>query len=242
MNAGPRIAAFFDLDGTLVPAPSLERRFARFLLRRALLGPAQGARWLVNLLRHIGSNPRTAIEDNKTYLAAVPMAAVDRWAAELESLPLVLFSSGMHELEWHAAQGHRIFIVSGTLAPLARVAARRFSVPVDICATELETMSARWTGRIQGEHISGPAKAHAVARLAAGYDLDLKLSFGYGDQLSDLAMLETVGRPRAVNASPRLERIARQRAWPVLEWRATQSACEPAPAKPSSPALLKVQR
>jgi HAD superfamily hydrolase (TIGR01490 family) len=242
MSAGPRIAAFFDLDGTLVPAPSLERRFARFLLRRALLGPAQGARWLVNLLRHIRSNPCAAIEGNKAYLATVPTTAVDHWAAELESPSLALFGSGMHELEWHAAQGHRIFVVSGTLAPLARVAARRFSVPVEICATELETMSARWTGRIQGEHISGPAKARAVARLAARYDLDLKLSFAYGDQPSDVAMLETVGRPRAINPSPRLERIARRRAWPVLEWLATQGACEPGPTKPSSRALLRVQR
>ena len=148
----------------------------------------------MNLLRHIRSKPCAAIEGNKAYLATVPATAVDHWAAELESLPLALFGSGMHELEWHAAQGHRIFVVRGTLAPLARVAARRFSVSVEICATELETMSARWTGRIQGEHISGPAKARAVARLAARYDLDLKLSFAYGDQPSDLAMLETVGK------------------------------------------------
>ena len=43
------LAAFFDLDGTLVPPPSLERRFLRYLWWRQGLGYARAtgwARWL----------------------------------------------------------------------------------------------------------------------------------------------------------------------------------------------------
>ncbi len=44
MNIAPGIAAFFDLDGTLLAPPSLERRFVRYLRWRGELTIARQGR------------------------------------------------------------------------------------------------------------------------------------------------------------------------------------------------------
>ncbi len=126
-----------------------------------------------------------------------------------------------------------MFLVSGTLGPLACAAARRLPGPVEARATELETRDGRWTGRLAGEHSRGEAKARAVRRLAARHDLDLGECYAYGNSLADLPMLEAVGHPVAVNPEAGLERIAcseseagnrggAQRFWRVCKWKTTE--------------------
>ena len=64
-------AAFFDLDGTLLAHPSLERRFIRYLLKRGELGLVNGWRWLAEFLLRIGVDRIAATEGNKKYLEQV---------------------------------------------------------------------------------------------------------------------------------------------------------------------------
>jgi phosphoserine phosphatase len=59
-------------------------------------------------------------------------------------------------------------------------------------------------------------KVDAVRQLAAREGLDLAASSAYSDSASDLALLEIVGRPHAVNPDRALARIAAERGWPVL--------------------------
>lgn len=210
--------AFVDLDGTLLAAPSLERRFIDYLLRRGELGFAQAARWLAKSLTRMAFDFSSATEGNKAYLAGLSASLADDWTRSRERAPVPFFAEGLRLLDWHAAQGHRIFLVSGTLAPLALGTAQRLPVPATACATELELCGERWTGRIRGELISGEAKARAVERLAARHRLDLETSYAYGDRSADIPMLKSAGHPVAINPSPALERVARQRGWPVLQW------------------------
>ena len=48
---GDRIAAFFDLDGTLIPDPSLERRFFSQLRRNHAIPLTNYLRWGAEALR-----------------------------------------------------------------------------------------------------------------------------------------------------------------------------------------------
>jgi HAD superfamily hydrolase (TIGR01490 family) len=221
MSTHEKRAAFFDLDGTLLPPPSLERRFINYLLRRGELDFAQAARWLTEFLVRAAFDFQSATKGNKAYLAGLPTSLADDWAGQPEREPIKFFAEGLELLEWHAAQGHRIFLVSGTLAPLAFGIAQRLPVPAEVCATELEDSEGCWTGRIRGELISGEAKARAIKRLTAKNDLDRAFSYAYGDCLTDIPMLKSVGHPAAMNPSPRLGRVACQRGWPVLKWRKT---------------------
>jgi HAD superfamily hydrolase (TIGR01490 family) len=237
MNSCNRIAAFFDLDGTLLAPPSLERRFVLFLLRRGVLGPVQGVRWLAQFLRTACFDLRMATEANKEYLHGVPLRLAEEWAASLERAPLFWFTEGLRCLNWQAARGNRIYLVSGTLAPLARAAARALPAPIEVHATDIETHFGRWTGQRAGELISGDAKARVIAQVAARDGIDLDRSFAYGDSIADVPMLRMVGNPAAVNPSPHLERLALQLHWQVIEWH--NQAAVGVPPRRRSPAVIR---
>jgi HAD superfamily hydrolase (TIGR01490 family) len=225
--------AFFDVDGTLLAAPSLEWRFIGYLLERDEISSGRVGRWLAGFAGSFWRDLHGATEGNKLYLCGMSEELVSDWERSLAAeyfcgRSLGLFDEALQRIAWHRAQGHRVFLVSGTLAPLARVVARslavRVSVEVGECATELEVApgSARiWNGRIAGEHMSGGAKLRAVQGRAARYGIDLARSYAYGDSLGDLRMLEGVGNAVAVNPTRGLARAARKRGWQSCVWKKT---------------------
>jgi hypothetical protein len=121
-------------------------------------------------------------------------------------------------MAWHLAQGHRVFLVSGTLEPIARAVARRLPGRVEVSATALEARDGCWTGRIAGAHMSGEAKGRAVRNMAARFGLALWESYAYGNSITDLPMLDAVGRRVAVNPRAGLRRIARRENWNFCAW------------------------
>ena len=224
------VGAFFDVDGTLLPAPSLEWRFIGYLLERDEISSGHAGRWLARFTGAFWRDLHGATLGNKLYLRGLSEALVHEWERSLapmfsrgDSLPF--FDEGLQRIAWHRAQAHRVFLVSGTLAPLAHVVARNLgawvSPEIEVCATELEVAPGTprvWSGRIGGEHMSGGAKLRAVRMLAARYGLDLARSYAYGDSGADLQMLSAVGCGVAVNPAWRLARVARKRAWQTCVW------------------------
>jgi alcohol-forming fatty acyl-CoA reductase len=230
MTPPEQIAAFFDLDGTLLPSPSLEWRFIAWLPARDAIDGNHLAAWLGYFARNIWHDPYAATFENKHYLAGLRESLAADWEGSLGSDSLRFFAFGAERIEWHQAQGHSVFLVSGTLGPLARAAARRLPGAIEACASELEARAGHWTGRLAGEHLRGESKAHAIRRLAARHALDLGESYAYGNALADLPMLEAVGHPVAVNPEVGLERIACSegdigyrggvpRDWRVCKWK-----------------------
>jgi len=225
MSDGRNIGAFFDLDGTLLPPPSLERRFIGYLLRRRVLRVASLVGWFVDVLENAPIGTPFA-EADRSYLAGLSASLAEEWLADRRA-PLPFFAEGLRALEQHAALGHRVFIISGTLAALARAVAGLLPGEPEVSATELKTYESRarndsgallWNGRLAGEWLNGAAKARAVHSLGARCELDLSRSFAYGDSGGDIAMLAAVGNPRAINPAFRLRRIARACGWPVERW------------------------
>jgi HAD superfamily phosphoserine phosphatase-like hydrolase len=261
MNGPTSIAAFFDLDGTLLPPPSLEWRFISYLLWHDRLGTSNILRWLARVGFSLHQGPRQAFEANKQYVARLPESLVEDWmkscgASESNPNTLNFFHEGLNRIEWHQSQNHRVFLVSGTLAPLARCVANRLPGNVQVIATELTfcVTAAKfggesalkenlhppiWTGEIRGEHMVGLAKSRAVRSMAAEHELDLAKCFAYGDSWADRAMLESVGFPVAVNPSSALARLAKKRGWPVSHWGSIRPAHGRMPVRFDSAGLLR---
>jgi HAD superfamily phosphoserine phosphatase-like hydrolase len=243
-----RVAAFFDLDGTLLPLPSLEQRFFRIMRNRREIPLWNYFRWLREALKLFPRGIGCVIHANKMYLRGVPSFSESR-AEDCSDSPAhksghqdegqasapsrhdprqpvpLFFAEGVERVAWHAKQEHAIVIVSGTLEPLANAAARALEIEVTargiaagirVCATKLEESEGQWTGRIFGEAIFGKAKRRAVLALAEEMSLDLSQSWAYGDSGRDRWMLAAVGNPVAVNAKPKLARIAGKRGWRIL--------------------------
>jgi HAD superfamily hydrolase (TIGR01490 family) len=218
VNSLEKVGAFFDLDGTIVAPPSLEWQFIGYLLGRDALGGAEIGRWLAQCAKDCLRDPRAATMGNKKFLAGLGESLAADWADSLAPGTPRFFPAGIERMAWHFAQGHRVFLISGTLKPLAHVAAQQLPGPVEICATELEVSGGDWTGRLAGEHMSGEAKARAIRSLAARFGLALRDSYAYGNSITDLPMLDSVGHRVAVNPPARLRRIARREGWQSCDW------------------------
>ena len=218
------VAAFFDIDGTLVAAPSLEWRLAMRLAMRGELRAAGGVRWLGRVLgAAVNEQSRTPaqvemFDRNKAWLSGVDCSSLEgaaRAIARCASLiPIVL-----RRLQGHAAQGHKIFLVSGTLAPIARALSQRLATvaEIEVCATEVELKDGTYTGRVVGESVCGPEKAAAVQQFAARHNLDLAKSYAYANAIGDRWFLEAVGNPVVVAADRALRSLARERGWASLQ-------------------------
>jgi HAD superfamily phosphoserine phosphatase-like hydrolase len=238
-----QIGAFFDLDGTLLPAPSLEWRFIAYLLAHNKISLANIARSFAQCTRILLRDLNAAIYGNKEYLAGLRESLASGWASSLLPGSLPIFAGGLHRIRWHLARQHQIFFVSGTLEPLARTVAstvdrtmaRQVPAHIEVFATRLEVCDARWTGALAGEHQSTEAKARKIRVIAAERGLNLARCFAYGNAMADLPMLSAVGFPSAVNPSSRLERVARVRGWQIWNWK------ELAALPQGAPQLARVQ-
>lgn len=235
------VAAFFDLDGTLIAPPSLELRFFAELRRRRAVPLRNYFLWLARTALLAPRGIEAMRHENKMYLRGVCQdgsQSCDRGqpprqvSGQAEMAVPRFFSEGVDQVAWHAREGHAIVLVSGTLAPLAqemalalvvRLAVRGISASVAVCATRLQENMGRWTGRILGDAMFGTAKARAVREMATCKGFDLARCHAYGDSLADRWMLETVGHATVVNPSWRMERLARRRGWAVLRWAEKQN-------------------
>jgi HAD superfamily hydrolase (TIGR01490 family) len=231
-----RVAALFDLDGTLIGRPSLEQRFFAELRYRRAIPMRNYVLWLARTALLAPRGIQMIRHANKMYLRGVQARGdgfrekgqPPRQGSGRAGLAVPrFFPEGIDRVAWHAQQGHAIVLVSGTLAPLAqeialalvvRLAVRGITALVAVRATHLEQHEGRWTGRIVGEAMFGEAKGRAVQQMAVEKGFELERCYAYGDCASDRWMLEAVGRPAAVNPSSRLETLARRRRWPVLRW------------------------
>ena len=222
---GSGVAAFFDLDGTLILLPSLEERFFRVLRYRKAIPAKNYLLWLKEAVRLLPRGINAITQSNKMYLKGVQIldesdrengsdspgpksrhqgqipAPSSKRARRNPRWPVPPFFRGaVEQAAWHATQGHAIVIVSGTLEPLARAAARALeaelaargcAAKILVHATRLEQIDGKWTGRIPGEAMFGKAKGRAVKRLAE----------------------EVV-----VNPSKKFARLANRRGWLVQRW------------------------
>jgi HAD superfamily hydrolase (TIGR01490 family) len=216
-----RVAAFFDIDGTLLPLPSLERRFVAELRSEGLIPARNYLRWLANAVRLARRGVLHSIHGNKAHLRNVPVRA-------LSFRQLNFFPDAIRRVAWHASQGHSVILVSGTLDFLARQAAlaltlrlamRGVTAKIGVCATQAERADGRYTGRIVGAANFAEEKVNTMRRVARESGLELARCYAYSDTSHDRWMLGAVGKPAAVNPSPELRRIALLRHWPIFDWR-----------------------
>ena len=218
MNSPRRAGAFFDIDGTVLPGPSLEVRFAWWLLTQNRIAKAHLALWGTEAAMALVRGDRRAFHANKKYLAGLPESLLSLWGESLEPRDLAIFPKVAERIGWHASQGHHLCFVSGTLESLARVLADRLAGSVEIHATKLEATGGIWTGRVQGNHATGYEKARIVRGIARRHGLSLEASFAYGNHPDDVPMLESVGNPIIVNPEFNLRKIAVRRNWRIERW------------------------
>jgi len=121
-------------------------------------------------------------------------------------------------LEMHRARGDVLMIISATNLFITEPIAKLLKVP-HILATEPEQIDGRYTGRYIGQPTFREGKVRALELWLRNSNMTLQGSYFYSDSLNDLALLEQVDHPVAVNPDPQLRGIAQQRGWPIMDLR-----------------------
>jgi HAD superfamily hydrolase (TIGR01490 family) len=228
--ANPSVAAFFDVDNTMMQGASIFH-LARGMHRRQFFTTREilSAAWKQAYFRIVGvEDPDHVAETRASALSFIAGHTV----AELEALGEEIFDEAMAHRIWpgtralaqmHLDQGERVWLVTAAPIEIAQIIARRLGL-TGALGTVAEHVDGVYTGRLVGEMLHGPAKGEAVKALAAREELDLAACSAYSDSFNDLTMLSLVGDPCAVNPDARLRSYARQHGWRIRDYRTGRKA------------------
>jgi len=231
-----RHLAVFDLEHTLM-ASNVVDTYAWLASRH--LSPARRARFVTDLVRQGPSLLALDRRDRGDFLrsfylrfedAPLERLRADSWELFHQQLLTKSFPDGFARVRAHRALGHRTLLITGALDFIIEPIRPLFD---DIVCAEMEERDGRLTGHLTTLPPIGEARALLLADYAAEHDLSLEESVAYADSASDLAMLEAVGFPVAVNPESRLSAIARRRGWHVEHWSKAQGgSARPLPLGP----------
>lgn len=98
----------------------------------------------------------------------------------------------MKLIKKHQQSGHRIVLVTGSFRPLIEPLLSKIGGS-DIICTELQHYNGIFTGELEGGACIGNGKKEKMIAYSEQDNLDLKSCYGYGDDISDLPMLNLCG-------------------------------------------------
>jgi HAD superfamily hydrolase (TIGR01490 family) len=231
-----RHLAVFDLEHTLM-ASNVVDTYA-WLASRHLPAPRRAA-FVAGLVVEGPSLLALDRRDRGDFLRSfyrryedAPVARLEEDAWELFHQQLLTrsFPAGFARVREHRRLGHRTLLITGALDFVVAPLAPLFD---DVVCAHLGQQDGRYDGRLVDLPPIGEARALVLADYAAAHDLSLAESVAYADSTSDLAMLEAVGFPVAVNPESRLAALARRRGWHVEHWsKAAGGSHRPLPLGP----------
>ena len=184
--------AAFDFDGTLVPGDSLAPFLRLVLGRRTVTAIGASAPAMLAAYRGAGRDGAKAALLSRV-LAGVPAQVVSRHGRSYGSALATRIRPDMaRRVGWHRSQGHRLVVVSASLAaylePFAAVAG--FDL---VIATELEVATTgALTGRLVGANVRGEEKAVRLRAALGGGPVEL---WAYGNSAGDEQMLAMADHP-----------------------------------------------
>jgi len=223
-------AAFFDVDNTLVHGSSMVH-FGRGLASRNYFT----YRDVVGFVYAQAKFQLTGRENSEDVAAGRRKALAfieGRPVSELVALGEEIYDEiiadkiwpGTRELaQMHLDAGQQVWLVTATPHELADTIARRLGL-TGALGTVAESVDGVFTGRLVGEILHGPGKAHAVRALAIREGLNLRRCTAYSDSFNDVPMLSLVGTAVAINPDAALRATARARGWEIRDFRTARRA------------------
>src|ERR1700757_2927290 len=218
---GPKVGAFFDLDGTLVAGFTgvimTQDRFRRREIGVGeFLGVVQAA-----LNHQLGR----ADFEQLIYRGASMMKG--RSVEDIEELGERIFVQHivsriypeMRELvRAHQARAHTVVLSWSAPAVQVGPGARFLGLENVLCNRFEVDDNGVLTGGVLKPIIWGPGKANVVQKFASDNGIDLKESYFYADGDEDVALMYLVGNPRPTNPEGKLAAVAAKRGWPILRF------------------------
>lgn len=213
--------AFFDVDDTLISIKSMFDFFPFWCARTGQAGQVKRFEEAFSIAR---ANGRPREDLNRIYYRFFRGAALsdlealgEQWFIDrfvINPAPYCVRVIG--RMEAHRLGEVEPVLVSGSMLPLLAPIAGELKVKHILCTQLVLDEQRCLTGEIGAPQTIGAGKAVAVRQFLASHDASPGDCFAYGDDVSDIAMLELVGNSVAVGAHPELLEISQQRGWALL--------------------------
>lgn len=224
----PGVAAFFDMDGTLLSSNVIETYL--WLRLRELSGTERFAE-LSRVAARVPSLIQAERRERSAFLRSVYREYEGARLADLDAIAdqdltdhvlARLSPAAVRRIREHRAAGHHTVLITGAVRPLTRPLMPLFD---HIEAAELAVDDRGiCTGYLASSPLVGESRAAWMESYAAEQGIDLGASFGYADSHSDLPLLAAVGNPVAVRPDVPLFRHARKSRWTIVDWTSSTSS------------------
>lgn len=214
-----KAAAFFDVDGTLLPGIHSERVFFQHLLIRGVLSPKDLLSPMGLFLTRVMGGWRRVVVAERRYLRGKKQGCIQALARECfeRRLSPRIPRRALERTEAHRGRGEPVILISASLDLLLEHFGRYLGAQASR-GTPLEVVQGELTGRLNGVSPWGEEKVAVARQLAGVHEIDLRSSFAYANDLSDAYLLSSVGHPVAVNPSRLLRKLARERGWEIVRF------------------------
>lgn len=209
-----RIAAFFDIDGTIFRNSLLVEHF-KYMSDEKWFDISEVWKTKVQPLYDKYTNREGLFEtylDTASYEYAKAIKGIDIRFLRGSAIDIVkemnkqTYKTTTQAIDDHKDKGHLVFFISGSPDYLVYPFAKNF--PIDgAYASRYEVKDNKFTGNIEPMWDS-KSKQATINKLVEKYNIDLSKSYAYGDTKGDLSMMRMVGNPRLVNPSYSLLEIA----------------------------------
>ena len=218
---GPQVAAYFDLDGTLVAGfTALVHSKAR--LRSREVKAAEALRLVAIALDfQLGrAGFDELIISSARALSGQHIADLDAvgeriFRAEIADL---LFPQTRALVRAHQACGHTVVLCSSATSMQVEPVAAYLGIDNVVCNRYVTDDAGVLNGEVVAPIIWGEGKATAAQRFSAEHGLDLGLAYFYADGDEDVALMHMVGHPRPTNPGAHLTKVAEKRGWPITRY------------------------
>lgn len=205
-----KIAAFFDIDGTLYREGLITETFKK-LIKSDII---DNERWdnevrerYTKWDKRIGNYDDYLLKMAEIYIEAIKglhKSQIEFIAKKvIEQKGDRVYTYTRNQIKWHLEQGHSIITISGSPLELVREMSKKHGF-MDFVGSEYVTDEHDiYTGEVKPMWDSVNKKA-ALNNLVEKYDIDLSNSYAYGDTTGDYTMLKAVGHPVAMNPTREL--------------------------------------
>ncbi|WP_419919302.1 HAD-IB family hydrolase [Candidatus Poriferisocius sp.] len=211
-----RHLAAFDLENTLIAA-NVVMAYGWLATRRLPLDDR--VRLVTRILLEAPSLLALDHRDRSDFLrhfyrryegAGVKQMAEDSQEMFSDLILAQAFPAAIRRVRRHRAAGHTTVLITGALDFIVEPLRPLFD---HIVCAELAQSHGAYTGQLAAVPPTSESRAEVLRDFARAEGLLLSESVAYADSASDLALLEAVGYPVAVNPEPKLAMLARKRGW-----------------------------
>ncbi|PKE29913.1 HAD-IB family hydrolase [Rahnella sp. AA] len=207
--------AFFDVDETIINIKSMFDFFSFWCIKTNKI---EKLKKYISYLKSEVEKGGSREKINREYYMQFKcvkynelLTAGEIWFKNIINSDLFI-SSTIEALRRHQLEGVPVVFLSGSMLPIASYLDVRYI----ICTQLLIDSAGNVTGEIGQSQTIGEGKKIALLNFCNKFNTNPKNYFSYGDDLSDIPMLESTGNPVCVGGGTDLAKYALLNGWLII--------------------------